>query len=73
MKTRCHRSIRISMTFVAVLFILTAALPAAPTLNPGTVQVKGAHYQGHKIYDRTGTVVGDVSNIRGWIPLPPGE
>lgn len=43
------------------------------TLDPGTVEVVRAHYLGHKIYDKTGTVVGEVSNIMSSIPLPPGE
>ena len=42
-------------------------------LKPGTVQVKGAVIQGHTIRDKKGTVVGSVSSIQDWIPLPPGE
>jgi hypothetical protein len=42
-------------------------------LKPGTVQVKGAGVQGQAIRDKIGTVVGSVSSIQDWIPLPPGE
>ena len=42
-------------------------------LKPGTVQVKGASIQGHTIRDKKGTVVGSVSSIQDWIPLPPGD
>jgi hypothetical protein len=42
-------------------------------LNPGTVEVKWAHYLGHKIYNKAGEVVGEVSNIMSSIPLPPGD
>jgi hypothetical protein len=42
-------------------------------LKPGTVQVKGAGIQGHTIRDKKGTVVGSVSSIQDWIPLPPGD
>jgi hypothetical protein len=43
------------------------------TINPGTVEVVRAHFQGHKIYSKAGEVVGEVSNIQSLIPLPPGE
>jgi len=43
------------------------------TLDPGVVEVAGAHYLGHKIYDPAGQVVGEVSNIMSSIPLPPGD
>jgi hypothetical protein len=42
-------------------------------LKPGTVQVKGAVIRGHSIRDIKGTVVGSVSSIQDWIPLPPGD
>ncbi|HEX2694735.1 MAG TPA: hypothetical protein VHP61_03205 [Acidobacteriota bacterium] len=42
-------------------------------LRPGTVEVPYADASGHRIYDRSGAVVGEVSNIRSSIPLPPGE
>ncbi len=42
-------------------------------LKPGTVQVKGASIQGHTIRDKKGMVVGSVSSIQDWIPLPPGD
>ena len=42
-------------------------------LKPGTVQVKGASIQGHTIRDKKGAVVGSVSSIQDWIPLPPGD
>ena len=42
-------------------------------LKPGTVQVKGAVIRGHSIRDKKGTVVGSVSSIQDWIPLPPGD
>ena len=42
-------------------------------LVPGIVVVKHAHYQGHEIFDSTGSVVGSVSNIGSSIPLPPGD
>ncbi len=43
------------------------------TLRPGIVEVPYADASGHRIYDRSGTVVGEVSNVRSSIPLPPGE
>lgn len=43
------------------------------TLHPGTVTVEYAHYMGHKIYNKKGEVIGDVSNIRSTISLPPGD
>jgi hypothetical protein len=43
------------------------------TLRPGIVEVPYADASGHRIYDRSGAVVGEVSNIRSSIPLPPGE
>lgn len=43
------------------------------TLHPGTVTVEHAHYMGHKIQNKKGEVVGDVSNIRDTISLPPGN
>jgi hypothetical protein len=42
-------------------------------LKPGTVEVEHAHYMGHKIRNAQGEVVGEVSNIMNWIPLPPGN
>ncbi|MBD3415087.1 MAG: VWA domain-containing protein [Candidatus Aminicenantes bacterium] len=42
-------------------------------LNPGTVQVSGAHYRGHPIFNESGKQVGSVSNTSNWIPLPPGK
>jgi hypothetical protein len=42
-------------------------------INPGTVTVKRADYMGHKIFNASGEVVGSVSNIMDWIPLPPGN
>lgn len=42
-------------------------------LRPGTVEVEWAHYTGHKVFDRNGQVVGEVSNICNWVPLPPGD
>ncbi len=42
-------------------------------LHPGVVTVEHAHYMGHKIYNKKGEVVGDVSNIRSTISLPPGD
>ena len=43
------------------------------TLRPGIVEVPYADASGYRIYDRSGAVVGEVSNIRSSIPLPPGE
>jgi len=43
------------------------------TLNPGTVEVVNADVAGHKIFDKTGDVVGEVSSIQSSIPLPPGD
>jgi hypothetical protein len=43
------------------------------TMNPGSVTVKYAHYSGHKIFTKAGELVGTVSNIMDWMPLPPGE
>jgi len=43
------------------------------TLKPGIVEVPYADSSGHRIYDRSGAVVGEVSNVRSSIPLPPGE
>ena len=43
------------------------------TLRPGTVEVPYADVSGHRIYDRSGSVVGEVSSIRSSIPLPPGD
>jgi hypothetical protein len=43
------------------------------TLRPGIVEVPYADASGHRIYDRSGAVVGEVSNVRSSIPLPPGE
>ncbi len=42
-------------------------------LKPGIVEVPYADASGHRIYDSSGAVVGEVSNIRSSIPLPPGE
>jgi len=42
-------------------------------LKPGIVEVPYAVPSGNRIYDRSGAVVGEVSNIRSSIPLPPGE
>lgn len=42
-------------------------------VNPGTVEVQGAHYTGHKIFTKNGEYVGEVSNIQDTIPLPPGD
>lgn len=42
-------------------------------LRPGTVTVERAHYMGHKIRDKKGNVVAEVSNIKSTTPLPPGE
>jgi hypothetical protein len=42
-------------------------------LRPGIVEVPYADASGYRISDRSGAVVGDVSNIRSSIPLPPGE
>lgn len=43
------------------------------TVNPGTIEVVHAHYMGHKIFDKAGEVVGEVSHTTSSIPLPPGE
>jgi hypothetical protein len=43
------------------------------TLRPGIVEVPYADASGYRIYDRSGAVVGEVSNVRSSIPLPPGE
>jgi hypothetical protein len=42
-------------------------------LKPGTVKIEHASYKGHKIRDRHGNVVAEVSNIMDWAPLPPGD
>jgi hypothetical protein len=42
-------------------------------LRPGVVEVPYADISGHRIYDRSGAVVGEVSATRSSIPLPPGE
>jgi hypothetical protein len=42
-------------------------------MNPGTVEVRRAHYTGHKIFTKRGDFVGEVSNIQDTIPLPPGD
>ena len=42
-------------------------------LRPGTVEVPYADASGHRIYDRSGAVVGEVSNVRSSLPLPPGD
>ena len=42
-------------------------------VNPGVVNVKGAHYRGHKITDNSGQIVGSVSNTSSSITLPPGN
>ncbi len=42
-------------------------------LRPGTVEVPYADISGHRIYDRSGAVVGEVSATRSSVPLPPGE
>jgi hypothetical protein len=43
------------------------------TLRPGIVEVPYADASGSRIYDRSGAVVGEVSNVRSSIPLPPGD
>lgn len=42
-------------------------------LKPGIVEVPFADPSGNRIFDRSGNAVGDVSNVRSSIPLPPGE
>lgn len=42
------------------------------TLDPGIIEVARADIQGHKIYDASGAIVGDVSATRNSLPLPPG-
>ncbi len=42
-------------------------------LNPGTVTVLRADIYGHKIYNKAGELVGEVSQIESRIPLPPGD
>jgi hypothetical protein len=41
-------------------------------VDPGIIEVAGADIQGHKIYDASGVVVGDVGSTRNSLPLPPG-
>ncbi len=42
-------------------------------LKPGIVEVPYAEASGNRIFDRSGNAVGEVSNVRSSIPLPPGE
>lgn len=42
-------------------------------LRPGIVEVPFADISGHRIYDRSGAVVGEVSATRSSVPLPPGD
>ena len=42
-------------------------------LRPGTVEVPYADVAGHRIFDRAGAPVAEVSNIKSSVPLPPGE
>lgn len=42
-------------------------------LRPGTVEVPYADVAGHRIFDRAGAPVAEVSNIKSAVPLPPGE
>jgi len=42
------------------------------TIDPGIIEVAKADIQGHKIYDSTGAIVGNVGATRNSLPLPPG-
>lgn len=42
-------------------------------LKPGIVEVPYADASGNRIFDRSGNAVGEVSNVRISLPLPPGE
>ena len=42
-------------------------------LKPGTVEVPYADVSGHRIFDRSGAVVAELSNVRSTVPLPPGD
>ncbi len=59
--------------FGNIPWLVTIKSGVSTTLRPGTVTVEHAHYMGHKIQNKKGEVVGDVSNIRDTISLPPGE
>jgi hypothetical protein len=43
------------------------------TLRPGTVSVKGADINGHKIVTAAGIPAGEVSATMDTTPLPPGD
>ena len=45
---------------------------AKTTLRPGQLEVSGASFNGHAVYDGAGTKIGDVSSMGSRIPLPPG-
>jgi len=53
----------------------SGAVSGQPGETPGRgwLEVQGAHFQGHPIQTASGVAVGDVSNIRNSIPLPPGD
>jgi hypothetical protein len=42
-------------------------------IEPGIVEVEWADISGHKIYDLSGALIGEVSATGSSMPLPPGE
>ncbi len=59
--------------FGKIAWPITITAGKTTILHPGVVTVKHAHYMGHKIYNKKGEVIGDVSKIRDTISLPPGD
>jgi hypothetical protein len=62
-----------AVTFGKLTWPVEVEAGKTTTVNPGTIEVVRAHYMGHKIFDKAGEVVGEVSHTTNWIPLPPGE
>jgi hypothetical protein len=62
------------VTFGALVWpnVIIAA-GAEVVLEPGTIQVKGASINGHRIATAAGADAGLVSAILDWLPLPPGR